>query len=573
METKIVDILRELMAYPSLTNTREEIAVEIWLKNFLGELPYFKSHPKLYGAMKLPGDTLERSVIWALVRGRARKSAAGQRAEKRYFPLGETGSSWQKVGGLPSPTVILMGHHDVVSTSVYGKAEPWARNLDIISEKLTERPLSSEAKTDLLSGEWIFGRGSCDMKGGIAVQLAVLAQRSEVILAAERAESEHKTGAGKGSWVESGLSEDDADLAGSLLFLSVPDEESFSVGMRGSVRFLEELRALFFLDYRLAVCSEPNRRLSDGRTQVINSGSVGKMLPVVLIQGKLVQVGNSKDGINPLEVLGRLISATEGDEAFTETCGEERSVPPVWLYARDLKEGYDFSLPQRAAGCCNILTFRKTPAQVLAYFLGKIQSVLTDAPSTVSVMTWAALRQKAAAQYGYAAFAGELEAEAADLLQKQHKTFPEVTLRMIERTLDFLQIDTPAVILGFAPPYYPAVRSEDLAGEKRLDAYKAAINKEIPILLEPYFLGVSDCSYCGLPSGENSPAYQANTPLWGKLYRFDMEALARLAIPFFLIGPWGKDLHQSSERVNRYSLTQEYPRILQALLRCVWLTK
>lgn len=531
MEEKIISILRGLMAQPSLTNTRAEGTAANWMLEYLETLPYFRKHPDQYGAGPLPEDLLGRKVVWALVRGH----------------------SVQGILPRESPTVILLGHYDVVPVSVYGKAEPWAYDLDAIAEKLADMPLSPEAKTDLLSGEWIFGRGSCDMKGGIAVQLAILAERAEKLMAAERAASSGDNG--------------------SLLFVSVPDEESFSVGMRGATGLLEELRSMFALDYRLVICSEPNRRLSDGRTQVINSGSVGKLLPVVLVQGKLVQVGNYREGLNPLGVLGRIVASTEGDESFTELCEEERSVPPAWLYARDLKEDYDFSLPRRAAGCCNILTFRKTPAQVLAYFLGKIQGVLAETEQPVSVMTWSALWQRARVQPGFAIFAGELEKEASVWRQELHKTFPEVTLHLIERTLDFLQMEQPMVILGFAPPYYPAVRSEELVEKHRFIQYKEVIRRELPVVFEPYFLGVSDCSYCGLAQDLHSPAYPVNTPLWGRFYSFDIEELERLRIPFFLVGPWGKDLHQRSERVNRDSLVREYPRLLEKLLQCVWLTK
>ena len=58
-----------------------------------------------------------------------------------------------------------------------------------------------------------------------------------------------------------------ADTCGALLFLSVPDEESFSAGMRGSLSLLEGLKEKFNLDYRLAICAEPNQRLVDGKTQ------------------------------------------------------------------------------------------------------------------------------------------------------------------------------------------------------------------------------------------------------------------------------------------------------------------
>jgi arginine utilization protein RocB len=144
---------------------------------------------------------------------------------------------------------------------------------------------------------------------------------------------------------------------------------------------------------------------------------------------------------------------------------------------------------------------------------------------------------------------------------------------MMQQTLDFLNFDKPVVIFGFAPPYYPAVRSEDIRDAERFEVYKKALSASQDIEIRTYFPGVSDCSYCGLSDNTQSSVYQANTPLWGTDYRFDMEVLARLQIPFFLFGPWGKDLHQIGERVNRHSLTEEYPEVLRKLLQCVWLSE
>jgi arginine utilization protein RocB len=361
-----------------------------------------------------------------------------------------------------------------------------------------------------------------------------------------------------------------ADTCGALLFLSVPDEESFSAGMRGSLALLEGLKEKFNLDYRLAICAEPNQRLADGKTQVVYSGTIGKLLPVVLVQGKLVQVGSYREGINPLGILSRVVAATEGDETFTERYGEEVSVPPVWMYARDLKEGYDFSLPKRAAGYCNVLTFQKTPAQVMAYFLGKIKGVLEEVSHPVTVMTWVTLWQQAKQHSGFEKFWQETERKKRELLQAEHKTFPEVTLWLMQRTLDFLNFDQPVVVFGFAPPYYPAVRSEEMKDDARFAVYKKSLSALQKVKMKTYFPGVSDCSYCGIPEGTQNPVYQVNTPLWGNEYHFAMDALARLQIPFFLFGPWGRDLHQAGERVNRYSLTEEYPAVLRKLLHCVW---
>ncbi len=588
MEKQITDILRNLMACASVTNTEKEIAAETWMLDFFRKQPYFQTYPERCGLFPIPGDPLHRNTVWALVKcdGSDNEEQDGKAPENDVTAAEDKNAALTAV---QAPTVIFMGHHDVVPADVYGDAAPWAFDLDTIAAHLNRETLSAEAYTDLLSGEWLFGRGCCDMLGGTAVQMALLAEQAEKVL--QKDDKSKKTQNGKNVLVEKSVKTlrpgpdeavvDDgdeeelfgpgkADTCGALLFLSVPDEESFSAGMRGSLSLLEGLEEQFNLDYRLAICAEPNQRLADGKTQVVYSGSIGKLLPVVLVQGKLVQVGSYREGLNPLGILSRVVAATEGDETFTERYGEEVSVPPVWMYLRDLKEGYDFSLPKRAAGYCNVLTFQKTPAQVMAYFLGKIKGVLEEVSHPVTVMTWVTLWQQAKQRSGFEQFWQETERKKRELLQAEHKTFPEVTLWLMQRTLDFLNFDQPAVVFGFAPPYYPAVRSEEMKDAARFAVYKKALSALQEVEIKTYFPGVSDCSYCGIPEGTQNPVYQVNTPLWGNEYHFAVDALARLQIPFFLFGPWGRDLHQAGERVNRYSLTEEYPAVLRKLLHCVW---
>ena len=576
MKDTIIEILRGLMACASVTNTEKEIAAETWMLDFFRKQSYFQTYPERCGLFPIPGDPLHRNTVWALVKcGGADYEARNGKAPENDETTEEDINAIQTAG--QAPTVIFMGHHDVVSADVYGNAAPWAFDLDTITAHLNAENLSAEAFTDLLSGEWLFGRGCCDMLGGTAVQMALLAEQAEAVLHKECSETSLHVGqvAPIEEPMVAALHKPDKadDRSGALLFISVPDEESFSVGMRGSLTLLEELREKYHLNYRLAICAEPNQRLADGKTQVVYSGSIGKLLPVVLVQGKLVQVGSYREGVNPVGILSRIVAATEGDESFTERCGEEVSVPPVWMYVRDLKEGYDFSLPKRAAGYCNVLSFQKTPAQVMAYILGKIKGALEDTIHPVTVMTWVTLWQMAKQHSGFENFWKETEQKKRELLQEKHKTFPEVTLWLMQRTLDFLNYDTPAVVFGFAPPYYPAVQSDEMKNAARFAVYKKALSVLQNVEIKAYFPGVSDCSYCGLPDGTQSPVYQVNTPLWGEYYRFDLEALARLQIPFFLLGPWGRDLHQIGERVNRYSLTEEYPAVLRKLLRCVWLSE
>lgn len=513
LKERVLQITKEMVGIYSPTNTAEEQKVEANLLKLLQDMPYFKEHPENCGAFACVDDCFERSTIYGLVEGKSKK------------------------------TVVFMGHHDVVSTEVYGALEDVATNVDALAAKLQSVELNEEATADLASGEWMWGRGTCDMKGGTAAQLAVLEKYSQ-----------------------------NTD-AGSILFISVPDEEAFSVGMRSCLPLLKDLRERYGLEYEVAINCEPNS-VEDGK-QVIYSGSVGKMLPVVLVQGKAVQIGSYPQGVNPLAALAEIICASEADYNISDTYGEESTVPPVWNFARDLKPGYDFSLPRRAAGYCNVLTFSKTPEQIMNWFVDKCKVGAQAAMAkqgcghSLKVMTYGELLQIAQTKTGYDDFYKELQAAMTKKLQFEQLDFPSITLRAMEAVLDFTGIDEPVIITAFAPPYYPALNSGKLVGESFKEVVEH-VGTLLPVKCKEYFMGISDCSYLGVDAEFDSKALAANMPCWGKLYSYDMEALAKLQIPFLLLGPWGKDLHQRTERVHIESLSVVLPKVLQEVCAFVW---
>ena len=513
LKERVLQITKEMVGIYRTTNTAEEQKVEAYLLKLLQDMPYFKAHPENCGAFACADDCFARSTIYGLVEGKSKK------------------------------TVVFMGHHDVVSTEVYGALENVATDVENLAEKLQSVELNEEATADLDSGEWMWGRGTCDMKGGTAAQLAVLEKYSQ-----------------------------NPD-AGSILFISVPDEEAFSVGMRSCLPLLKDLRERYGLEYEVAINCEPNS-VEDGK-QVIYSGSVGKMLPVVLVQGKAVQIGSYPQGVNPLAALAEIICVSEADYNISDTYGEESTVPPVWNFARDLKPGYDFSLPRRAAGYCNVLTFSKTPEQIMNWFVDKCNVGAQAAMAkqgcghTLKVMTYGELLQIAQTKTGYDDFYEELQAVMTKKLQVEQLDFPSITLRAMVAVRDFTGIDEPVIITAFAPPYYPALNRGKLVGEGFKEVVEH-VGTLLPVKCKEYLMGISDCSYLGVDAEFDSKALAANMPCWGKLYSYDMEALAKLQIPFLLLGPWGNDLHQRTERVHIESLGVVLPKVLQGICKYIW---
>ena len=106
LKERVLEITKELVKIYSPTNTAEEQKVEQYLLNLLQGMPYFKAHPELCGAFAAADDCFQRSTIYGLVLGKSKK------------------------------TVVFMGHHDVVSTEVYGALAQLATEPEALAQEL-----------------------------------------------------------------------------------------------------------------------------------------------------------------------------------------------------------------------------------------------------------------------------------------------------------------------------------------------------------------------------------------------------------------------------------------------------
>lgn len=508
-EQRVLDILKEMIAIDSETNTAKEVDMEKYLQKKLSSMGDMVK----VSLMRVPNDPAGRSVVCGFIPGRKKD------------------------------TVIFLNHHDVVGTEAYGILRDDAFSPDRLLQELIQFEKDESVLSDLKSGEWMVGRGSCDMKGGAAAQLAVFEEYA--------AQGGGETG---------------------LLFVSLPDEESYSTGMRTAVPVLKELRDTYGLIYRVLINSEPNEK-ENGKI-VAFTGSVGKLLPVVIVQGKSVHVGNYQQGINPLGVLSRIVAETEGDASLADTCGDEMTPPPAWIFQRDRKDKYDVSLPHRAAACANFMTYTKTPEDVMYLLRNVAQKAVADALShtgpglSMEVMTSAELLKRAEDYPGFDVFYENAKNNSFIRFQKGETSYAQETIRLIEAVLDFTGMNQPMVIITFAPPYYPAADSLILH-DGRYGGLRQVIGEMTDIRYDHYFNGVSDCSYCCVDPNLDESLLEHNLPLWGKSYGFDFSAMEEMQIPFLLLGPWGKDLHERTERVNIDSVSSRLPNVLRKVISYV----
>ena len=149
----------------------------------------------------------------------------------------------------------------------------------------------------------------------------------------------------------------------------------------------------------------------------------------------------------------------------------------------------------------------------------------------------------------------------------------EKSLRIADSLMIECQELAPAIVLLFAPPYYPAVNSSDddlvkncvqYVREKGLEKYN------LPVKQVHYFNGISDLSYVNYQDeGEGWTAFKANTPVWGSSYTIPFDEMAKLTAPVLNVGPFGKDAHKRTERLHIKSAFEEVPSLVEGMIKMI----
>ncbi|MBW1225688.1 hypothetical protein KYD80_26130, partial [Escherichia coli] len=84
-----------------------------------------------------------------------------------------------------------------------------------------------------------------------------------------------------------------------LVLITVPDEEVNSQGMLAAVNYLDKLRLQYDLDIKLHLNSEPTfQQASHDHNHYYYTGSIGKIMPSVLVYGRETHVGTPAIGLS-----------------------------------------------------------------------------------------------------------------------------------------------------------------------------------------------------------------------------------------------------------------------------------
>ncbi|MFA9556033.1 M20/M25/M40 family metallo-hydrolase [Evansella sp. AB-rgal1] len=510
----------------SITGSKQEIEIMDYVEEELRILPYFQKNKSLLQTHETEDG---RKIVTALVKS------------KRHT----------------RKTVVLMGHIDVVDVEDYGEYKEWAFRPLQLTEKLyaQKRELPERVQFDLENEEWLFGRGTMDMKAGIAICMSMI----------EWATLSH--------------------FEGNILFLAVPDEEVNSVGMRAATPVLLQLAEKYDLRYELIWNTEPMFESYPGDNQLyIYQGSVGKMLPGFYCYGKEAHVGEPFAGLNGNFMTSVLTQVMELNPGLSEQVGDERTPPPSNLSQKDLKDGYSVQIPHAAISIYNLLTMEKSTTEVTKDLL-KHAKIAADKivkrykereekytnnneykprERKIRVLTYEDLVKHAKEKVGHE----EIEKRIIAIKLREPKWDDrELTYFIVHEIATISKELAPMIVLFYAPPYYPHVSSASNTTVKNISAHIIEVAKsdyDLDIKTVQFFPGLSDLSYTSLQGKiSDISSLTKNMPLWEVTYDLPLEDMRKLNCPVINFGPIGKDPHSWTERLNITFTFEKLPQIMK----------
>lgn len=542
-QERIKEIALDLTQIKSVVETSGEVAVADRIVEILESFQYFKEHPQNLYKVPIKGDALNRYAIIALLKGEATES---------------------------KDTVVTLGHYDTVGTSDYGSLEEFATQPLKLAEVLKSVSLPPEARADLESGDYLFGRGLFDMKTGDAILIAIM---------------EH-------------LSKAPKSLQGNLIYVAVCDEEANSKGMLAAIPKLLEIReehqlnllALLDTDYMTG-------EYPGDENKYVYIGTVGKIMPSFYIVGKETHVGEAFNGIDANQIAARLVDEVSLNPAYSDVVEGEAAMPPVTLKMRDLKTEYSVQTARTANVFFSYATHSSTPSEVLEKMKDAANKAFRGVVDTLNshYATFSNLSGRKAKPLPFKARVLSYQ----DLLQlviEEHKAkgkdFQDQLSRLIQTVQDHPTLDDrekslkivefvynawsdrePIIIIYLTPPYYPHiyVTDEDPKGKLLLDTVKEVVNttqSDYSLVFKKFFPFISDLSYGSAPK---DPAVirdlKENMPGFGVTYDLPLEEMQQLDLPVLDIGPYGKDAHQFTERIQTDYSFEVAPRLVLSTIQ------
>lgn len=430
-----------------------------------------------------------------------------------------------------------------------------ALNPDELTKNLDPDILPKEAKEDLLSGEWLFGRGVNDMKYGLALSIALIEDLSHTA---------HK-------------------LDGNILFFSVPDEENNSIGMLAGVPIINGIGKEYGLDYKAYIINEPDSGYN------FYVGCEGKVLPIFYCMGKEAHSSEVYKGINAGTLIAEIEREMNLNTQFVDGFEGHFTGPPTVLQMRDTKEQYNVSTCANAYSYYTVYTVTKTPKEIMELLkeiaynaFHNVLEQFKESSQQYEKLTgiqhrcsWApkVLTYEELYHYNKKNIGKEFVSHMENYIKEHQDKFKDqrlFTVDIIKESVRICPDKEPKIVIAYGPPYYPhktnrGTTEKDRKMLKVLDQVNQYSMKKYNRAwkIKKYY-GIADLCYTGIDEYEDVVnSLKPNMPILDNGYSIPFEDIKKLNLPVVNIGPVSRDPHQFTERIHIKSSFEMIPDIFK----------
>jgi len=538
---KILDLTEKLINIESVSNTEGVIEIGNFLHDRLEEWSYYQKHPDHLLKLPLRNDPMNRFNLAALVKG-------DNDCEK---------------------TVVYISHMDTVDIGEYRELKNLATQPYKLMEKLKSRNIDNEIKEELNSGEWLFGRGSADMKSGVAIELELLKE----------------------------FSENTEDLEGNILVIITVNEEADSLGMLNIAKPLVELAKKENLKYIGGINTDytTDETGNSPANRYVYRGTLGKIVPALYVIGKGSHVGDVFGGFDVNLLMSELTSRIDNNMELADKLNNRITDPPISLKQGDLKEEYNGQLPYEGFAYYNFLNFNRGPAEILNIFKEEVEDSIRSTLDWINgnfrvyksyhtkqelelnldikCYTYQELLEIVKEKFIEEKVEAEIENVLSRVDEEGIKDLRIHSLEIIKRMWELSELEGPAAVVFLVPPFYPPQNPEidddkfekfNNIAEETINNHE--INNDYNMIVKDFFPFLSDASYAAFQgTKKDEDTLKANMPYWGKGWKIDIDAVRKLNLPVVDVGVHGKGAHKYLERVHIPYTMKVLPELIKKI--------
>ncbi len=536
----ILDLTEKLINIQSVSNTEGVKKIGNFLHDRIEEWSYYQKHPDHLLKLPLRNDPMNRFNLAALVKG----------------------------DNDSKNTVVYISHMDTVDIGEYRDLKNLATQPYKLMEKLKSRNIDSDIKEELNSGEWLFGRGSADMKSGVAIELELLKE----------------------------FSENTEDLEGNILVIITVNEEADSLGMLNIAKPLVELAKKENLKYIGGINTDytTDEIGNNPANRYVYRGTLGKIVPALYVVGKGSHVGDVYGGFDVNLLMSELTSRIDNNMELADKLNNRITDPPVSLKQGDLKEEYNGQLPYEGFAYYNFLNFNRGPAEILDVFREEVddsirstldwingnfrvyKSYHTDQDLELNLdikcYTYQELLDIVKDKFIEEKVEAEIENVLSQVDEEGIKDLRIHSLEIIKRMWELSELEGPAAIIFLVPPFYPPQNPE--IDDEKFEKFNNIAQETIKnhetngynIIVKDFFPFLSDASYAAFQgTQEDEDTLKENMPYWGKGWKIDIDAVRELNLPVVDVGVHGKGAHKYLERVHIPYTMKVLPELIKKI--------